>query len=84
MRGRDRSRCWFSIGNWCHGFDSFGGVAFGFLCVALGLLLYLFLLGWILGNDRDKILRDRSIKLEAICKFLQIIQLDLFIVPCFR
>lgn len=67
--------------NWSNELRSFRRIGLRFLGIALRLLLNLLLLCWVLGNDRDKVSRNGGVKLEAISKLLQVVQLDLFIIP---
>ena len=48
--------------------------------VAFGLLLDLLLLCRVFGNDGHQIRWHRSVKLEAICKPLQVVQFDLLVI----
>jgi hypothetical protein len=60
-----------------------GSVRYSVLCllsVALGLLLDLLLLRRIFRNDGDEIRGNRSVEFEAVCKLLQVVQLDFLVI----
>lgn len=82
MCRRSGSCRWPSLwSNWRNELRSFRRIRLCLLSVALRLLLNLLLLRWVFGNDRDKISRNGGVKLEAISKLLQIVQLNFLIIP---